>query len=357
MDIKKILVINPGSTSTKIGYYENEKQIWIKTIHHSAEELSPFKKFIEQYDFRKNIILNALQNAQLDLKTLTAIIGRGGTLKPISGGVYRINEAMLLDSKYSPDEHASNLGILLSNEFAEMAGDIPALTADPPSTDEMEEIAKITGIPDIKRRSLFHALNQKAVAHMYAESISKKYEELNLIVVHLGGGISVGIHQKGKVVDTNNALDGDGPMSPERTGSIPAGQLVEMCFSGKYSKKEIMHKLVGEGGLKAYFGTNDFMELKRLIQNGNHRAELVYQAMAYQTAKEIGALAAVVSGKVDGILITGGIANDDTFVKLISDRIKFIAIVVVFPGENEMDILAQKCLKAMNNELEIKEYV
>ena len=357
-NIKKIFVINPGSTSTKIGLYTNTESIFQKDIHHSLEELSHFNHINEQFEFRKKIIIDELKNNQIELKQIIAIIGRGGILKPMPSGIYRINERMIFNIKNSALEHASNLGILLAYELSTLSEiSKNAFMADPPCVDEMDDLARTTGIPDISRISLFHALNQRAVAHRYAQSINKKYQDINLIVAHLGGGISIGVHQKGKVIDVNNALNGDGPFTPERAGSIPAGQLVELCFSGKFSKEEILHQLSGKGGLTAYLGTNDFIEVKKIIEAGNTKALKLYQTMAYQIAKEIGAMASVLSGIVDGIILTGGLAFDKDFTELISKQIKFIAPIIIYPGENEMDALALNCLNALNGDVEIKEYV
>ena len=357
MKKKRILVVNPGSTSTKIAVYEGNKQIYFKKIIHSSNELTAFSHIREQYDFRKKIIFQELEKATINLQTIDVVVGRGGVLKPVVSGVYRINDAMLYDINNSSAEHVSNLGILLARALADSTGDCKeAFIVDPPSVDEMEDVARITGMPEISRISLLHALNQKAVARKFATEINKKYDEINVVVAHMGGGISVSAHKKGKIIDTNNALNGDGPFTPERAGTVPAGQLVELCYSGKFTKDEMIKKLKGKGGLVAHLGTNDFFTVKKMISNDDKKAEILYNAMAYQIAKEIGVMATVLDGNVDGIILTGGIANNENFNHLIIEKVKFIAPVFVYPGENEMEALAMSVLKALQGKIEIKEY-
>lgn len=356
METFRILVINPGSTSTKIAIFDNEKSIFEETLRHSAEELAPFEKVYDQYEFRKNIILETLNEKDINVTKFSAIVGRGGLLKPISGGTYEVNEAMLRDLKDGVSgEHASNLGGIIAHEIASQLN-IPAFIVDPVVVDEMDEIAKVSGMPEIERKSIFHALNQKAVARRAAKEMGKTYEDSNIIVAHLGGGISVGAHKKGRVVDVNNALDGEGPMSPERSGSLPVGDLVKMCFSNKYSLDEIKKKIKGKGGLVAHLKTNDGREVSSMIDNGNKKAALVYEAMAYQVAKEIGVCAAVLEGKVDAIVLTGGIAYDEKIVKWISDRVSFIGNIKVYPGEDELIALAQGGLRVVRKEEQAKIY-
>ncbi len=352
----RILVINPGSTSTKIAVYHDKNEVMKKTISHPLEELKKFERIIDQYEFRKSVIISTLKEEGFCLEDFSAVVGRGGLLKPIESGTYRVNELMVQTLKEAPyGEHASNLGAILAyeigNEYA-----LPSFIVDPVVVDEMDEIARISGMPEIERRSIFHALNQKAVARSAAEKIGKKYEETNLIVVHLGGGISVGAHKKGRVVDVNNALNGDGPFTPERTGGLPAWQLVELALSGKYSKDELKKKITGRGGIVAYLGTNDMREVEDRIKNGDKKAELVYSAMSYQVAKEIGMLATVLKGEVDAIVITGGLAHSELFVSWIKERVEFIAKVLVFPGEDEMRSLALGALRVLNGEEDAKEY-
>jgi len=352
----KLLIINPGSTSTKIGVYEDEKEVLEETLRHTSEEIGKFKGIYEQFNFRKDVILNVLKEKNFDINTLDAIVGRGGLLKAIEGGTYAVNEAMINDLKIGVQgQHASSLGGIISNAIAKPL-DIPAFIVDPVVVDELADVARISGLPEIERISIFHALNQKAVARRYAKEKGKKYEELNLIVAHMGGGVSVGAHKSGKVIDVNNALDGDGPFSPERSGGLPVGDLVKMCFSGKYTIGDINKKINGKGGLVAYLNTNDAKEVSEKADAGDAKYKLVIEAMAYQVAKEIGKCAAVLSGKVDAIILTGGIAYGKSTVEYIKERVEFICPVVVYAGEDELLALAEGGLRVLNHEEEAKVY-
>ena len=354
----RILVINPGSTSTKIAIYQQERVIFLKTIRHTPEELRKFKRITDQFEFRKDVIIRELKGADVHVETIDAVIGRGGMVKPIASGVYRVNDTMrtdLLECKRG--EHASNLGALIAADIAKQLPSAEAFIADPVVVDELEPLARYSGHPLFERRSVFHALNQKAVARSHAKSIMKKYEDLNLIVVHLGGGITVGAHKKGKVVDVNQGLDGDGPFSPERSGTLPVGQLIKVAFSGIYSQAKMNEMILGKGGMVAYLGTNDAYIAERAARDGDEKALQVLQAMAYQVSKEIGAMSTVLNGKVDAILITGGIANSKWFCNLISERVYRIAPVHLYPGEDEMGALAENATLALEGEIEIKEYI
>ncbi len=353
----KILAINPGSTSTKIAVYLEKEQIFKKNIKHSTEYISSFDKIIDQYEFRKEAILSALEESKIDINEFDAIVGRGGMLKPIEGGTYLVNNLMIDYIKAAPrGEHASNLGCVLAKELADSINK-PSFIVDPVAVDEMNDIARFTGIPEIKRQSLFHALNQKAVALKAASDLGKDYKELNLIVAHLGGGVSVGAHELGRVIDVNNALDGDGPMSPERSGGLPSGPLYKMAFSGNYTLKEIIRKNYGNGGLVAYLGTNDGLEIGNRIKAGDKEALFMLEVMCYQIAKEIGSCATVLKGKVDAIVITGGLSYDQSIIKLISERVSFISNILVFPGEDEMEALAFGALRVLTNQEKYKEYL
>ncbi len=357
MKIPHILVINPGSTSTKIAIYEGRKQIYLKNIKHSREELSGFPKVAYQFEFRKNIVLNDLHENGIHLNTIQLVMGRGGLLKPIPGGAYRVNEAMIRDIHQPMAEHESNLGGIIAWEIAKTIGpDIHAYIVDPTCVDELEDIARLSGLPEIPRRSFLHTLNQKAVARRHAKELGKRYEDMNLIVAHMGGGITVGAHKMGRIVDVNNGLNGDGPYSPERSGGLPVGQLVDLCFSGKYSRDEIHRLIKGSGGLVAYLGTNNALEVEQRIREGDAYARLVYEGMAYQVAKEIGALGAVFEGRVDTILLTGGIAYSDTLTEKIRLMVDFIAPVQVYPGEDEMAALAYNGWLILNGEMQAGEY-
>ncbi|NOX46803.1 MAG: butyrate kinase [Chlorobi bacterium] len=352
-----ILAINPGSTSTKIAVYEGEIPVFLKNIKHSTGELEQFDKITDQFQFRKNLILSQLEEAEIPLSEIQIVVGRGGLLKPIESGVYEVNEAMIHDLRNSPlGEHASNLGGLIADDIAQSLKDAKAYIANPVVVDEMDDIARFAGHPKFKRISIFHALNQKAVAREHAKSIMKTYEELNLIVVHLGGGITVGAHRKGRVIDVNQGLDGEGPFSPERSGTLPVGDLVRLCFSGEYSQKQIMKMIKGEGGMAAYLGTNSAYDVEKRAASGDMEAKQVLEAMAYQVAKEVGAMGTVLRGEVDGILITGGVANSKWFVNLIVERVHKIAPTHVYPGEDEMRALAFNGLRIIRGEADLKVY-
>ncbi len=354
--ILKILVINPGSTSTKVAFYENDKSIFTKNVFHSAEEIGKYYKISEQYEFRKNIVLNTVKEHGINLKDISAIVGRGGNMKPVEGGTYKVNDAMKEDLRIGVmGQHASNLGAIIADAIANELG-ISAYVVDPVVVDELEEYARISGIPEIERKAKDHPLNQKAVARLAAFELGGKYSDYNFVVAHLGGGISVGTHKKGKIIDINNVLDGDGPFSPERSGSLPVGSLVDMCFSGEYTKEEIKRKITGGGGLVAYLGTNDGREIQKRIKAGDEYAKLIYETMAYQISKEIGAAATVLKGNVDAIVLTGGVAYDNEFVSWIKDRVWFIAPIKVFPGENEMEAMVRGVLRIHSGEEELKVY-
>lgn len=351
------LIINPGSTSTKIAVYKDENSIFEITLRHSNEELGIYSKVSDQFEFRKNLIVNSLKENNITLESLDAVVGRGGLLKPIEGGTYAVNDKLVEDLKTNTKgEHASNLGGLIARSIGDEAN-IPSFIVDPVVVDEMIDVARISGHPNFERVSIWHALNQKAVARRAAaEKFGKKYDEMNFVVVHLGGGISVGAHQKGKVIDVNNALNGEGPFSPERSGSLPAEQLVKTCFSGEYSESDIKKMIVGKGGISAYLGTNNAKEVSDKAKSGDDKAKLIYSAMAYQVAKAVGEYAVVLDGEVDAILITGGIAYDKDFVAMIEKKVKFIAEVIAYPGEDELLALAQGGLRVLRQEESAKEY-
>ncbi len=345
--LHKLLVINPGSTSTKIAVFEEERLICEKKLTHTTEELSTYKNVVAQLDFRKKAVLNLLDELGLNPSDFACILGRGGLLAPIESGVYSVNEKMLKQLESGEHgEHASNLGALLAWEIG-APYDVPAYIADPVVVDEMEDIARLSGHPEAERISIFHALNHKAVGRQAAKSLNKEYEDCNFVIAHMGGGISVGAHRKGRCVDVNNALGGEGPYTPERAGGIPVFSLVDMCFSGQ-SKAEVKKKLVGAGGFSAYLNTNDCLKVIDRINGGDAYAKLVFEGMAYQTAKEIGAYSAVLKGDIDAIILTGGLANDKTLVGVIASMVEFIAPVKVFPGEDEMLALCQAGLRILN---------
>ena len=346
----RILTIDPGSTSTKIGVFDDEKMLFEENLHHSAEELAQFETIPQQEAFRRRLVLKALEEHHIPLESLSAVCGRGGVLKPVHGGTYLTTDAMIDTLKKGPyGHHASNLGGLLAREIGS-ALHIPSYIVDPPVVDELAPLARYSGHPLITRRSIFHALNQKAVAKRYAKEHGVKYEDLNLIVCHMGGGCSIGAHVHGSVVDTQNALDGEGPFSPERSGSLPTGQLVSLCFSGKYTAGEVRKMLAGHGGLVAYTGSNDMRDLLKAAAEGDKEIAATVEAFHYQIGKEVGAMAAVMKGKVDQIILTGGIAYGQETVDAITDMVGWIAPITVYPGEDELLALAQGALRVLNGE-------
>jgi butyrate kinase len=357
MTKRLLLIINPGSTSTKFALYEEDTSIFELTLAHTAEDLADFEKITDQFHFRRDLIIWELGYRNTDLNRIAAVIGRGGLVKPIESGIYEVNDKMIADLNTGIlGQHASNLGGLIAHDIASSLPNAKAYIVDPVVVDELQPVARISGHPAIERVSIFHALNQKAVARAYASSVNKKYEDLNLIVVHLGGGISVGAHKKGKVVDVNNALHGEGPFSPERSGTLPAGQLADLCFSGKYTHDEVKSMITGKGGMVAYLGTNNYKEVCRMVDEGNQKAALIRDAASYQVGKEIGSMAAVLAGKIDAIIFTGGMAYNENLVNQIKSMIHFLAPVVVYPGEDEIKSLAFNGLLVLNGKIEVKTY-
>ena len=352
----KSLIINPGSTSTKIGVFEDENLLFEETLRHSTEEISQYASIVDQKDFRKKIITDLLEEKNFELKDLNVVVGRGGMLKPIPGGTYAVTDDLLADLKIGKQgQHASNLGGILAKEIGDSIG-VPSFIVDPVVVDELMPIARYSGVPELPRTSVFHALNQKAVAKRYAKEIGKAYESLRLIVVHMGGGVSVGAHEYGKVVDVFNALDGDGAFSPERAGAVPSGALIKMCFSGKYTEKEVYSKVVGKGGFNAYLGTNDMREVVKRANEGDEKAAMARDAFLLQVAKDIGSMACVLNGKVDQIIVTGGIAYNEYVVDVLKERAGFIAPFTVYPGEDELLALAQGALRVLNGEEQAMQY-
>jgi butyrate kinase len=352
----RLLIINPGSTSTKIAVYEDDREILSANISHSAEELAPYAKIVDQKAFRKDIILKTLEAKGIEPSSLTAVIGRGGLLVPIPSGAYRVNDRMLDDLyKGVQGEHASNLGGLIADEIARPLGR-PAFIVDPVVVDELDDWARLSGVPEIRRRSIFHALNHKYSARLAARELGRSYESVNLIVCHLGGGISIGVHERGRVVDVNNALNGEGPIAPERAGTVPAGDLVALAYSGKYAEGDLKKLLTGRGGMVAHLKTNDMRETLKRIAAGDQDARLVFTAMAVTVAKQIGACAAVLRGRVDGVVLSGGLAHSPEFIDKIKEYIEFLGPVFVFPGENEMIALAQAGLRVLRGEEPARTY-
>ncbi|MGA3207809.1 MAG: butyrate kinase [Syntrophales bacterium] len=351
-----LLVINVGSTSTKVGWFSGRNNAVLETIRYSSEALASYKSIGEQLPRREEDILKFLERNGISLKEIDMIVSRGGLGKPAPAGAYRIDEDMcrdLLEGKYGM--HPSALGPAMALDIAKKYG-MPAIVIDPPSTDEFQPLARISGLPEIERKSAFHALNQKIAARRLAREMGKKYEELNLVVAHLGGGVTIGAHQKGRVIDCTNGL-GEGPFTPERAGSLPTIDLLNLAFSGKLDKKEIQGRLVGQGGLSAYFSTTDGQKIRDMINTGDERAKLIYEAMAYQVAKDIGSMCVVLKGAVDGIILTGGLAHSELLIDWVRERVGFLAPVFVYPGEDEMSALAEGGLRVLLKEEEVKSYL
>ncbi len=346
----KSLIINPGSTSTKIGVFEDETLLFEETLRHSTEEIAQYASIVDQKDFRKQIIMDLLAEKNFDIHSLQVIVGRGGMLKPIPGGTYAVTDDLLEDLKIGRQgQHASNLGGILAREIGDSIG-VPSYIVDPVVVDELMPIARYSGVPELPRTSVFHALNQKAVAKRYAKEQNVAYDSLRLIVVHMGGGVSVGAHENGCVVDVFNALDGDGAFSPERAGAVPSGALIKMCFSGEYTEKEVYKKIVGNGGFNAYLGTNDMRNVEKMVNEGDDHAKEVREAFILQVSKNIGSMAAVLNGKVDQIILTGGIAYNKSVTDGLAERVGFIAPITVYPGEDELLALTQGALRVLNGE-------
>lgn len=353
----KILTINPGATSTKFAVFEDESTIFEEVIRHSSSELEGFKSVPQQYEYRKHLILNKLSDRGFDLSSLSAIVGRGGLLRPIPAGVYRVSKSMVQDLEIQKfGEHASNLGALIAYDLS-MELSLPAFVVDPVSVDELDQLARVSGHPSVPRRSAFHALNQKAVAQKACSDFRMEYNSSNLIVAHMGSGISVGAHRDGRVVDVNDALNGDGPFSPERSGGIPVGGLIELCFSKDYTLEEMMDSIHYRSGLRGYLGTNDAREVVKRIEAGDEYAKTIYQALSYQIAKEIASLSAVFNGNVDLIILTGGLAYDGMLSNWISKRVNFLSRVLVYAGEDEMLSMAKNVLSVLKRDRLAVDYV
>lgn len=354
---KLILVINPGSTSTKISVFDGNNEIFKKTLRYQPEELAPYANVIDQLDFRTKSIKDALAENNININDLSIVVGRGGLIKPIPSGTYEVNEAMIEDIKACRfGEHASNLGGIIANVIAKEVGGIKAIIADPVVVDELNPVARVSGHSAIERVSIFHALNQKAIAKRYAADHGKSYNEINIVVAHLGGGTSVGIHSQGRIIDVNDALRGEGPFSPERSGGLPAAAVVDLCFGGKYTQAQIRKMISGEGGFVSYIGTNSFFDVENAVKDGDEKVKFIQDAFVYQLCKEIGAMSTVVNGNVEAIVLTGGAAYYKKMVEEIKEKVSFIAPVVVYPGEDEMGALASNALAVLEGTEQIKVY-
>jgi butyrate kinase len=354
----QILAINPGSTSTKIAVYEDEKPILLRTIRHSAEELKKFEDVIFEFPFRKQLVMDELARNDIPLQ-FDAVIGRGGLVKPIAGGTYEINQTMLDDthSGIAMHNHACNLGCLIAYDIAKEIPGCRSFIADPGVVDELNDYARISGSPLMNRICIWHALNQRAIAKRFAREIGRHYNDMNLIICHLGGGISVAAHDHGRAVDANNALDGEGPFSPERAGSLPAADLIRLCFSGKYTEAQLLKRVAGQAGITAHLGSNDMRVIEKRIAEGDEHAKLIVDAMIYHVAKNIVAEGAVLCGNIDAILLTGGLARSEYIITNLRRRIDFLAPVYCYPGEDEMEALAMNALDVLRGRQEAKVYV
>ena len=353
-----ILSLKTASKTTRLSVHSNREHVFMTIVRHSSEELAQFNSPREQFGFRKDAVLDELKKADIDINEIAIIVCKGGVIKPMPGGVYKLNKAMLDDISHPMAEHESNLGVLIAEEIAKRSiHDIQAVIVDPACVDEMSELAKLSGLPEITRKSIMHTLSQRTVATNYANTLGKKYENINVIVAHLGSGISVGVHCKGQIIDVNDGLTGDGPMSPSRTGDLPVGQLIEMCYSGKYSKEEMMLKIYKKGGMKAYLGTSNAVEVEKQFMAGDRKAKLIFDGIAYQVAKEIGALSTVLEGKVDGIIITGGLAHCQYIVDEIIKRVNHLGDVTTYSGDNEINALAMNGYMVLRGEIDVKEYI
>ena len=353
---EKILIMNCGSTSTKVAVYQGKHCVFSESVQHPANELKAFASAFDQKDYRKAAVLEKLNEKGIPLDSIDIISCRGSNVRPIPSGIYFVDEAMVQDMKSGNyGMHANNVGGVIAFELGQ-ALQIPVITLDPPKTDEFENLARFSGLAEIERKSSFHALNQKSTARKVAADLGKKYEELNLIVAHLGGGISIGAHKKGRVVDCNNSLDGDGPFSPERSGALPVGSLIKLCYSGTYSQAQMLKKVSGKGGLMSYLESNSGLEVEDRIKKGDQKALAVLEAMAYQISKEIGSMAAVLGGQVDAITLTGSLAYWERLVDLIKERVSFIAPIIIKPGENEIEALAEGALRYLSKEEPARRY-
>lgn len=351
----KILVINPGSTSTKVAIYHNDKSVFVKSIPYSVEKLKHFSSTFEQLDMRQKDILKTLEKEGIPFE-FDAIVARGGLTKSIPAGTYAINEKMLRDTREAPRQHVCNIASHIAAALAKPLPKCLALIADPVIVDEMIPEARVCGSPLMQRASVWHALNQRATAKRFAKSQGKRYEDLNLIVAHLGGGITIGAHRKGKTIDVNNGLDGEGPFSPERAGTLPSADLIRLCFSGKYTCQQLLDRISGQAGMTAWLGTNNSQEVIRRIAEGDEKARLVMDAMIYHIAKYIAAQGAALCGQIDAILITGGLANEEYITSRLRERISFLAPIHLYPGENELESLAENALSVLRGEQELKNY-
>ena len=351
----KILAINPGSTSTKISVAHDIEPLFVEDVKHLRSDLEHFHTIFDQYEYRKQHILQELERRNIPLD-FDAVVGRGGLAKAVESGVYRVTPEMIEDQRTAPHQHPCYLGCKLAYEIAEMIPGCQSFIADPGVVDEMAPEAHVTGLPEVPRICIWHALNQKAVARRYARENNTSYDKLNLIIAHLGGGISFAAHQQGRAIDANNALSGDGPFSPERTGTLPMLEIVRLCYNSGLSEEQMIKKICSQGGLLAHLGTNDFREIRKRIDAGDDHAQLIISAMIWNVAKAIAAEGAVLCGKIDAVILTGGMCYSEYLVGELKKRISYLAPVVVYPGQDEMLALTENALAALEGKREVKVY-
>ena len=351
----KILAINPGSTSTKISLANDDQPVFVADIAHSQEELRIFKRISDQFHFRKQVVIEELKKRNVPLD-FDAVIGRGGLAKPVPSGVFTITEKMIIDQQQAIHQHVCDLGCMIADEIARDIPGCRSFIADPGVVDEMEPEARVSGSPLMPRMCIWHALNQKAIGRRFAKDMGTTYEKLNLIICHLGGGISIAAHDHGRAIDANNALDGEGPFSPERAGTLPAADLIHLCFSGKYTEDQLLKKVSGQAGLIAHLGTNDLKEIMNWMKAGDKHAEVVVSAMIWHIAKNIAAEGAVLYGKVDAILLTGGMAKCDYIIERLKRRLNYLAPIHVYPGQDEMKALTENALAVLRGERAARDY-
>lgn len=352
----KILVINPGGTSTKISLFQGEKEIFKENISHTQADLNDFKTVFDQFTYRKNLIVNILEKNKYKINELGCVVGRGGLMKPIAGGVYPVNDKMIEDLRNAINgEHASNLGAVLAKNIGDEAG-IPSFVVDPVSVDEFDEISRITGISDIEKASWLHALNHKAVCRKTAGKMGGEYKDYNFIVAHLGSGISIVAHKNGNMIDGSGGRS-DGPFSPERSGGLLAYPLIKLCYSGKYTESEMVNKVSNIGGMYDYLGTKDMVGIEEMIKNGDAKAKLIMEAFIYQVSKEIAMYGASLCGRVDSIILTGGIAYSKLVTSGVKERVSYLGPVEVIGGEMEMEALALGAVRVFERKEETKVYI
>ena len=351
----KILAINPGMISTKVGIFQDEELLMHATLNHPFEELCRYPFIMDEFDYRREKIMEEIRRQGYTMD-FDVVVGRGGLVKPIESGVYELNDKVIEDTRHPRLHHACNLGSLIALSIAREIEGCRAFTVDPGVVDELDDVARITGLPELPHQTIWHALNQREIAKRYCREHGVKYEEQDLIVCHMGSGISFAMHHHGRAIECSDALSGDGPFSPSRAGMLPTAALVKLCYSGQYTEAEMLRKINGHSGLTAHLGTNDVREVERRIAEGDEKAKLVLDAMIYSTARWMASLAPTTNGHVDAVILTGAIAHSQYVTEGLRRRLSYLAPVFVYPGEDELTALAMNVLRAMRGEQEIKRY-